>query len=46
VADNKHIDIEDGDPPVGGTWPRLYAVVIIILVLVIIGSWLFSRAFS
>jgi hypothetical protein len=46
MADHKHIDIDEGQPPIGGTWPRLYAAVIIVLVLVIIGSWLFSRAFS
>lgn len=33
-------------PPIGGTWPRLYAAVLLVLVLVIFSAWLFSRAYA
>ncbi len=40
------IEPADGLPPVGGTWARLYAAVLIVLALVIAGAWLFARAFA
>jgi len=36
----------DEPPPFLGTWPRIYAAVIIYLVLLIAVCYLFTRAFS
>ena len=34
---------EEGPPPILGTWPRLYAVVVGELLLCILGFWLLAR---
>lgn len=36
----------DDRPPVGGSWNRLYAAVLLFLVFQIIVYWLFTKAFS
>jgi len=38
--------VEDEPRPPGGSWNRLYAIVIGFLILQIIAYWLFTRAFS
>jgi hypothetical protein len=35
----------EAPPPIGGTWRRLYAAVILFLVLQIAVYWIFTRAF-
>jgi hypothetical protein len=35
-----------GPPPVGGTWPRLYAIVLLLLAVEIFIFWMFTRAFA
>lgn len=36
----------DDRPPVGGSWNRLYAAVLLFLVFQILVYWLFTKAFS
>jgi hypothetical protein len=36
----------DEKPPIGGSWGRLYAVVLLFLALQILVYWLFTRAFA
>lgn len=38
--------VEDEPPPPGGSWNRLYLVVIGFLIIQIIAYWLFTKAFS
>ncbi|MEZ4466939.1 MAG: hypothetical protein R3F43_21445 [bacterium] len=33
-------------PPLLGTWPRLYALVLLNLALMVFGFWLFERVFG
>ena len=33
-------------PPLLGTWPRLYALVLLNLALMVLGFWLFERVFG
>ena len=40
------IDQPEEPPPFLGTWPRVYAAVLIYLVLVIVLFYLFTRAFN
>ena len=37
---------DEGPPPILGTWPRLYAVVLGELLLCILGFWLLARVCS
>lgn len=37
---------EDEKPPVGGSWNRLYAIVVLTLVADVAIFWLFTRVFS
>ena len=39
-------DQNEAPPPIGGTWPRLYAAVIITLVVLVALFYAFTRAFS
>ena len=39
-------EVADDPPPVLGTWPRVYAFVLVYLAVVIFCFWLFERAFS
>ena len=38
--------VEDEPPPPGGSWLRLYLLVIGFLLLQIVAYWFFTRAFS
>ena len=38
--------VEDEPPPPGGSWFRLYAMVIGFLIVQVLAYWLFTRAFS
>jgi hypothetical protein len=39
-------DLPDEKPPILGTWPRLYAFVLIYLAAVIFLCWLFTRHYA
>lgn len=39
-------EIRDEPPPVLGSWPRVYAVVLVELALVILGFYLFTVHFA
>ena len=39
-------EFSEEPPPVLGTWPRVYAAVLIYLVLLISGLYVFMRVFS
>jgi len=38
-------DVPDGPPPFLRTWRRMYAAVVIFLVVLILGFYLFTRAY-
>lgn len=46
MRDIRNADTNREPPPIGGTWGRLYAAVIIDLVLTVLAVWLFSWWFS
>lgn len=39
-------EVVDEPPPFLGTWPRVYAMVIVFLALLIVLFYLFARAFT
>jgi hypothetical protein len=43
---HRDTDLDDGPPPIGGSWRRLYIAAIVVLVIMILAAWLFSRAYS
>jgi hypothetical protein len=38
--------VADGPPPLLGTWPRVYRAVLLYLISIIAGLYLFMRLFS
>lgn len=38
--------MSDEHPPIGGTWPRLYAAVLLWLVVQVVIFYAFTRAFA
>jgi hypothetical protein len=43
---HRNTDPDDGLPPIGGSWRRLYIAAIVILIIMILAAWLFSWAYS
>ncbi|MFN2443737.1 MAG: hypothetical protein ABR517_13750 [Thermoanaerobaculia bacterium] len=42
----ERIVIEEERPPVGGTWRRLYTIVLLTLVADVVIFWIFTKVFS
>ncbi|HYW42921.1 MAG TPA: hypothetical protein VE959_08695 [Bryobacteraceae bacterium] len=38
-------EVPDEKPPFLGTWPRVYAAILIYLAVVVVAAWLFTRAY-
>ena len=39
-------EVRDEPPPFLGSWPRIYAAVLVYLVLIIVACYVFTRAFE
>jgi len=44
-SERRDSPVDDDRPPIFGTWPRLYAAVLVNLVLLVTLFYLFARAF-